>query len=874
MSERRHAGFAPVELTVNGERAVVAAGATTTLVETLREALGLKGTHVGCETARCGACTVALDGEPVKACTVLTRQVTGRCVDTVEGLASGGDLDPLQASFRKHHALQCGFCTPGMLMAARGLLARDPNPDEASIREALKGNLCRCTGYEPIVRAIQAIGDGSEGPSEPARQPSRPAQVGERVERVEDARFLTGRGRYLADIDLPGQLHAAFVRSTVAHGRLITVDTSAAEAMNGVVAVLTGEDVAADGLGLLGCSWVVHSRDGSPMRGGERPLLARDRVRHVGDALALVVARDARTARRAADAVVVEYEGLRSTVDATKAPDGETLHPEAPDNVCFDWQFGDEAGADRALSDAAHIVSLKLVNNRVIAAPLETRAALAQVDPVTDEATLYTTSQNSHLARKVICETLGFVSDHTLRVVSPDLGGSFGSKIFIYPEECAVLWASKRLGRPIKWVAGRREAFQSDAHGRDHHTRAQLALDADLRFTALKVETTANLGAYLSSFAAYVPTFLYGTMLAGPYKTPIVSCAVRGVFTNTPPVDAYRGAGRPEATYLLETLVDHAARELGVGAVELRRRNFIRRADFPYQTPVALEYDDGDYEAHLGAALSMADREGFAARREASRAKGKLRGFGLSCYVEACGIAPSAVAGALGAKIGLWESALVRMTPAGHCEVFTGSHSHGQGHETSFAQLVSDRLGLPMDAIKIRHGDTLGSPVGMGTYGSRSLAVGGSAIVRALDAVHDKAATIAAHLLGTQDQRPAFDGGVFRHDDREIALRDVIEAAYLAHDLPEGMEPGLEATAFHDPENFTYPSGTYVCEVEIDPAIGAVSIERFVAVDDFGQVVNPLIVEGQVRGGIAQGIGQALFESIAFDDATGQPLSE
>jgi carbon-monoxide dehydrogenase large subunit len=461
-----------------------------------------------------------------------------------------------------------------------------------------------------------------------------------------------------------------------------------------------------------------------------------------------------------------------------------------------------------------------------------------------------------------------------VRVIAPDVGGGFGSKIFLYAEETALVWASKRVGRPIKWTAERSESFLTDAHGRDHVTTAEMATDKDGHFLAMRVKTIANMGAYLSTFASSVPTILYATLLAGQYKTPAIFCEVKAVFTNTSPVDAYRGAGRPEATYVVERLVEQVARDHKLDPAELRRRNFI--TEFPYATPVGLTYDIGDYEATLSKAQKIADVAGFAARKAESAKRGKLRGMGYSCYIEACGLAPSNIAGALGARAGLFEAGEVRVHPTGTVTVFTGSHSHGQGHETTFAQVVAGRLGIPVENVEIVHGDTGRVPFGMGTYGSRSLSVGGSAIVKAVDKVIAKGRKIAAHLLEASDTDIVFENGEFKvaGTDRKVPFAQVSLSAYVPHNYPlETLEPGLNENAFYDPTNFTYPAGSYVCEVEVDPATGVVSIEKFTAVDDFGNIVNPMIVEGQVHGGIAQGIGQALLEQAVYDKDSGQLLT-
>ncbi|TLY73155.1 MAG: xanthine dehydrogenase family protein molybdopterin-binding subunit, partial [Gammaproteobacteria bacterium] len=493
------------------------------------------------------------------------------------------------------------------------------------------------------------------------------------------------------------------------------------------------------------------------------------------------------------------------------------------------------------------------------------RAANALYSRADDSYTLYVTSQNPHVERLLMTAFVLGLPEHKVRVVAPDVGGGFGSKIYLYAEETALVWASKRVGRPIKWTAERSESFLTDAHGRDHVTTAELALDKDGKFLALRVNTTANMGAYLSTFASCIPTILYATLLAGQYATPHIYCKVQAVFTNTAPEDAYRGAGRPEATYLLERIVELAARELRIDPPELRRRNFIRK--FPYASPVGLTYDTGDYDATLKRVLEIADVNSFAARKAASAKQGLLRGIGYSCYIEACGIAPSNIAGALGARAGLFEAGEVRVHPTGKVTVFTGSHSHGQGHETTFSQVVADKLGISMEDVDIQHGDTGKVLFGMGTYGSRSLAVGGTAIVKAADKIIAKGKKIAAHLLEASDADVEFANGEFRvaGTDRKKAFAEVALAAYVPHNYPlDRLEPGLNENAFYDPSNFTFPAGSYVCEVEVDPATGAVRIDRFAASDDFGNVVNPMIVEGQVHGGLAQGIGQALLEGCVY----------
>ncbi len=697
--------------------------------------------------------------------------------------------------------------------------------------------------------------------------------IGRAVERREDYRFLTGTGQYTDDITLPGQTYAVFVRSPHAHARINSVNTTAARAAQGVVAVFTGEDT--KDIAGLPCGWLINSTDGSPMKEPRHPILAHGKVRHVGDQVAVVIANTLAQAKAAAERVEVDYTPLPAVVDTGSAAGAPAaVHDEAPDNVCYTWAIGDGAAVDAALAGAAHVTRLSFVNNRLIPNAIEPRAANAAYDRAGDSHTLYVANQNPHVERLLMCAFVLGIPEHKLRVVAPDVGGGFGSKIYLYAEETVLVWASKKINRPVKWTAERSESFLCDAHGRDHVSHAELALDAQGRFLALKVHTTANMGAYLSTFASCIPTILYATLLAGQYATPAIHCTVQAVFTNTAPVDAYRGAGRPEATFLLERIVDTAARELNIDPAELRRRNFIRT--FPYATPVGLTYDTGDYEKHLARALELADVAGFAARRAASEANGLRRGLGYSAYIEACGLAPSNIAGALGARAGLFEAGEVRVHPTGKVTVYTGSHSHGQGHETTFAQVVADRLGIAMDDVEIVHGDTGRILFGMGTYGSRSIAVGGTAIVKALDKVIAKGRRIAAHLLEAADTDIEFDNGVFRvaGTDRQVPFAQVSLAAYVPHNYPlDKLEPGLNEQAFYDPTNFTYPSGTYICEVEVDPQTGTVRIDRFTACDDFGNVINPMIVEGQVHGGLAQGIGQALLEACVYDKQTGQLLT-
>jgi carbon-monoxide dehydrogenase large subunit len=698
--------------------------------------------------------------------------------------------------------------------------------------------------------------------------------IGARVARKEDKRFLTGKGRYTDDMNVAGMKYAFFIRSPHAHAKIRSINVAPALDMPGVIGILDGKQMQDDAIGNLICGWMIHSKDGSPMNMGPWRPLAIDTVRYVGDAVAIVVADSVGEAKDAAEKVEIDYEVLAAVSEAVDAlkPGAPQVHDNAPGNLIYDWEIGDGAAVDAAIASAAHVTEIEIHNNRLSPNPMEPRAALGIYDEAEDHYTCYTTSQNPHVARLVMSAFYNVAPENKLRVIAPDVGGGFGSKIYIYPEEITCLWASKRTGVPVKWTSDRTEAFLTDAHGRDHVSKVKLAFDASNRITGLKVDTIANLGAYMSLFSSAVPTYLYATLLSGQYVIPAIHANVRTVYTNTVPVDAYRGAGRPEATYLLERTMETAARELGVSPAELRKTNFIR--SFPYQTPVIMTYDAGDYEASLNAAMAAADWNGFAARKAAAKSRGKLRGIGMSCYIEACGIAPSAAVGSLGAGVGLWESAEVRVNAVGTIEVMTGSHSHGQGHETTFAQLVSDRLGVPMSSVNIVHGDTDKVQMGMGTYGSRSGAVGMSAIVKALDKVEKKAKKIAAHLMEADEADIEIKDGelVVAGTDKKLPWFQVALAAYTAHNLPAGMEPGLKEGAFYDPANFTFPAGCYIAEVEVDPETGKTEIVQFVAADDFGNIINPMIVEGQVHGGIAQGIGQALLEGVHYS-ADGQLLT-
>ena len=698
--------------------------------------------------------------------------------------------------------------------------------------------------------------------------------IGSKVERKEDKRFLTGKGQYTADINLVNQTYASFVRSPHARAKINKVDISKAEKCPGVVKILTGDDIAKDKIGGLIAGWKIVSQDGKDMKVPPHPPLAKNSVNYVGDHVAIVIAETLEQARDAAEKVNVTYNLKKAVVNTKDAMNSEAIYEGIDNNLCFDFLLGDKAKTDSELSKADKIIKLDLINNRLIPNAMEPRASIGDYNAASEQLTLYTTNQNPHLTRLVLSAFNAIAPEHKFRVVAPDVGGGFGSKIYPYAEDAVVAWASKKIERPVKWVAERSESFLSDCHGRDHVTHVELGVKNDGKITSLKVETIANIGAYASLFATVTPTYLYAPLILGLYDIPTASCNVKAVFTNTAPVDAYRGAGRPEATFLIERIVTEAAKKLGIDQAEFRKINFVNK--FPHQQCLVHNIDSGDYPAHLEKAIEIADYKNFENRKSQSQKKGKLRGIGFSTYIEACGIAPSAVVMSIGAGVGLWESAEVRFNATGNVSVFTGAHSHGQGHETTFAQIVGDRLGVPIENIDIVHGDTDKGPFGMGTYGSRSLAVGGSAIAKACDKIVEKGKKVAAHMLEGKVEDVEFKSGEFvlKNSNKKKTIGEIAFACYLPGQfgevkspLPAGVEPGLKETAFYDPVNFSFPAGTHICEVEVDQETGETKVEKYTAVDDFGTIINPMIVEGQVYGGIAQGVGQALYENGHYDES-------
>jgi len=704
--------------------------------------------------------------------------------------------------------------------------------------------------------------------------------LGASIKRREDPRFITGKGNYTDDLKLPGMTYAAFVRSPHAHAGIRKIDTAGALRHPGVVAVFTGKDMT--GVNSLPCGWDL--RKGKNIPGVVQDLaivphmpLTSDVARHVGDPVAVVIADSQDAALDAAELVAVDWEvkpSVTATAGAAQAGAAQ-VHEGAPGNVAFKWELGG-GDVDAAFKSADVVVKKRIVNQRLVANALEPRACVARYEDSTGDLTLWVTSQNPHVHRLLMCAFVLGIPEHKVRVISPDVGGGFGSKIFLYNEEVVCSWASRQIKRPIRWTSTRREAYMTDAHGRDHVTDAEMAMSKDGKILGLHVKTTANLGAYLSTFAPAVPTFLYGTLLNGVYTLGAIKCEVTGVFTNTTAVDAYRGAGRPEACYVLERMVDAAAAALKMDPADVRRKNFIPKFSGAYQTHVAVSYDSGDYAGAFDRLLQMFDYKKFRAEQAEARKKGRYLGVGFSTYIEACSIAPSKLVGALGAGAGLYESGKVRVHPTGGVTVYTGSHSHGQGHETTFAQLVADELQIPIDQVEVVHGDTGAIPFGMGTYGSRSASVGGTALHMSVNKIKEKGKKIAAHLLEASASDIEYVGGQFQvrgAPGKAVPWGAVALTAYVPHNYPEGLEPGLEETSFYDPSNFCFPFGAHACVVEVDGETGHVKIVRYVAVDDVGNVINPMIVNGMVHGGIAQGVAQALWEGAVYDEESGQLVS-
>jgi aerobic carbon-monoxide dehydrogenase large subunit len=878
-----------VSLAVNGEQRQAEVEARRRLVHLLREDLGVTGVHVGCDTTQCGACTVHLNGRAVKSCTVLAVQADGATVDTLESLSKAGDVaHPLLAAFREHHALQCGFCTPGMIMSSLELLQREPQPSEERIRAWLKGNFCRCTGYQHIVDAIRAVGETSVtgdqdqavttvagAPPSAATRDSR--WFGRPLQRREDDHHLRGCGQFTDDVrstDAAGTLHAALLRSPYAHARIRSISVDRARKLPGVVAVITGVDLL-DSVSPLPTNWVLPG-----MHVPVHRVLADQVVRFHGEGIAVVVAVDAGVAADAVQAIDVGYEPLPAVTDPWRAaqPDASLVHPDVDGasergNILF--RLPTRAGDYDAAQQAADVVvGQRLRNQNMIPGALEPRSVLADYDDRTGTVTVHSSTQSPHTIRRMLAEVLS-LPEHRLRVVAPDVGGGFGSKLHLYPEEVLVTALAIRLRRAVRWTASRSEDFQATNHGRDHVQDVELCATADGVITGIKATLFANLGAYLSGMAAGIPTANCAFMVTGVYRIPNVQVDTLGVLTNTSRVDTYRGAGRPEATYLIERMVDQLARELRIDPAEVRRRNFIPPDAFPYPMPTgAFVIDSGNYQHNLDTALGIVGYDQLRREQAELRGRGRYLGIGLATYTEFTGLGPGWANAQVGFSFGGWEYARVLVHPTGRVSVHVGSADHGQGHATSYAQIAADALDLRPDDIDVVEGDTARVEFGLGTFNSRSMPVGGSAVHECSQRVLAKARHIAAHTLGAAAEDVLYEAAVFTASKPTgsgprdgLTWKEIARLAHFAPDLPPGLEPGLDERVFYDPKGLAFPFGTYIAVVDVDPATGDVTIDRFLAVDDCGPLINPMLARGQVHGGIAQGLGQALLEGARYDDA-------
>ena len=686
--------------------------------------------------------------------------------------------------------------------------------------------------------------------------------IGQPIKRFEDQRLLRGEGRFHNDVNLPGQTHAVIVRSTHAHARIRSIDTAAALASPGVVAVFTGADLARDNLGTMQMTLKRKRPDGSPMFAPPHRGLTADRVRYVGDPVAMVIAETLAQAEDAAERLRIDYEPLPSVTSTAEAIGGPAVWDECADNVSNLFESGDKATTDAAFAKAHRVVRRRYVITRVHAQYMEPRGALGVWDPGEERYTLYADVQYPHRVRNALANNILKVPEHAIRVIAGDVGGGFGTKGWQYPEHRLVLWAAKKIRRPVKWACERREAIPADEHARDNVTEAELALDAEGRFLGLRAKTLANVGAYVSSDRNLLATFSNVVTLVGVYAFPAAHVEVLSVLTNTNSTAPYRGAGRPEATYVIERLIDDAGRELGLDPVELRRKNLIPASAMPYKTPLGVSYDCGDFPKNMEDALKVADVAGFAARREASRARGLLRGIGIVNAIErAAGPQP--------------EFAEVRFSPSGTATVLMGSKNQGQNHETTFKQILHERLGIDPKDVRYIDGDTDRVAFGMGTMGSRSTVIGGTALWMAADKVIAKGKKIAAKMLEAAEADIAFSDGRFAvaGTDRGLTLREVARAAFQPPQLPPGVEPGLYETGTFSPKQDTWPNGCHVCELEIDPDTGVVTLDRYVVIDDVGTVINPVTLKGQIHGGVAQGVGQALLEQIVYEPESGQLLT-
>jgi len=711
-----------------------------------------------------------------------------------------------------------------------------------------------------------------------------PQGIGQTVLRREDNRLLKGKGQYVADLLPENTYYCAFLRSPHAHALIKSINISKAQKSLGVYAVLTGQDMFRDGVGKMTPLWIIPGAEGTEMNEPPRYSITIDRVRHVGEIVAMVVATTVNQAIDATELIEVDYEVLDAVVNVRDAAkeSAPQLHSQAPNNLCVKFHRGAKEPVDAAFAKAKHHVRVEIKNHRIICAAIEPRAVLAQVSPSLGEdgheLTIWSATQVPHHIRKLTSEQLN-LPENSIRVIAPDVGGGFGTKGKLYPEETILAWACKKLKLTLKWTSTRSEAFISDYQARDHMTFAEMALDEQGHILGVRVKTYAAVGAYISTVGAAVPTTVYTAVLSGPYKIPAVFAEVDAMFTNTVPTDAYRGAGRPEACFVLERLIEEAALQIGIDRMELRSKNFIKSSEMPYSTPLGPIYDSGDFQRLFDRALVASDFAGFEKRRAISKENGMIRGFGICYFLESSGVAPSKYAGMFGARAGFFDSADIRVSADGSILLMCGTHSHGQAHATTFPQVIASKIGLPLSMIELVEGDTGRVPYGTGTFGSRSMVIAGGAMTMACKKIIDKAKLLAAHLLGcdlVDVEHQVNDGlGYFisHKSNEKLDWYQVARAATYAHNLPPGMEPVLHENAFFDPPNLTWSNGAQACEIEINPQTGVTKLLSYIAIDDVGTVINPMIVEGQVHGAIAQGIGQALFESAVYEPDSGQIMT-
>lgn len=865
-----------IALTVNGKPCREDVEPDLLLLDFLRDTLGLTGTKSGCETGECGACTVLVNGAAAKSCMMLAAQADGAEVTTVEGLAQDGHLHPIQEAFWEQHAVQNGYSTPGLMLAVMDLLRRNPEPTEAEIRAWLDGTLCRITGYQNIVRAVQAAAQKLRGAA-PAAAPEAPAGlIGAAIKAKEAPELLRGEAQFVADLTLPNMLHAAILHSACGHARLKKVDTAAAAAMPGVVRVFTGVDTAS--LMPLPVVWVPRDIEShfpphpSGMMPGSQSVLATDRVRFVGDAVAVVVAETRQQAYDALEKIQVEYEPLPVVTDAEEAlkPGAPQLHDTVPNNLMAHGTYGDKGAVEAAVAGAEVVVRQRFHNQRMTANTIETRGAIGQYDARTGDYTLWTNVQPLYPVKLLITQYVLGIPYTKLRVVAPHFGGSQGSKGYLYNDMPLVLFLAKQLGRPVKWVDTRWGWARSTAQGRDQVQYATLAGTRDGKLTALSCTAYSNIGAYPVINAPGQPRTLIGRSLPGAYVIPQSFYEVYMAYTNTVQVGPLRGSGRAEATFLIERMVDLFAREIGMDPAEVRRRNMVPPDRFPYANGLGFTYDSGNYAVALERALAKVGYADMAGRKAEARQRGKRLGIGIGSYVAVAGVGPSAQMQAEGLVSGTWGSANIRVHPTGEVTVTTGAQPHGQSQETTFAQVAAQELGIPIEYVNVLHSDTSGALYyAQASYGSRSMSVEGTAVYLAAQKIKAKIRQYAANMFQMPEDLVVYEQGKVygkpAPDKAVMTLQQVAFTLWLAMNLPEGMEPGLEATAYFNPTNFNFPFGTHVALVEVDEQTGKVELVRYVAVDDFGVVVNPLVVEGQTHGNIALGVGQALLEQVVYD---------